>query len=242
MDFTKLKTLIMSSRSIVFFGGAGTSTESNIPDFRSLNGIFTRGKNEELDPETILTPKFLLEQTEEFYFFYKQFLLHPDAKPNASHFALSEIERRGQLLGVITQNIDGLHQMAGSHNVIELHGSVHNNYCLECGKTFDVQFIINSQANVPLCDDCSGVIRPDVVLYGESVNNENIELSKKMIEQAEVLIIGGTSLMVHPAASLVRHFSGRLCIIINHTPTPMDGQADFILPHDVGKVLQMIVQ
>jgi len=242
MDFSTLKTLILSSRSIVYFGGAGTSTESNIPDFRSQNGLFAKGKERAVDPETILTPSFLLEKTEEFYLFHRQFLLHPDAKPNAAHFALSEIERRGQLLGVITQNIDGLHQMAGSHNVIELHGSVHKNYCLDCGKPFNVDFIIHSQGTVPRCDDCSGIIRPDVVLYGEPVNNEKIEQSKGIIEQAEVLIVGGTSLTIHPAASLVRHFRGRLFVIINHTPTPLDGLANFILPHDVGKVLQMVVR
>jgi len=241
MDFSELKKMILANDAIAYFGGAGTSTESNIPDFRSKSGLSGKSGGVGVDPEEILRHTFFLEHTRDFFLFFKRFMLYPNAMPNAAHLALAELERRKQLLGVITQNIDGLHQMAGNKNVIELHGSVHKNYCIACGKFFNLHYVIHSEDVVPRCDCCNGIVRPGIVLYEEALNDETIDQAKYIMAHADVLIVGGTSLTVHPAASLIHHFKGKAFVLINHTPTPFDGLADYIIPDDVGKVLKVLV-
>ena len=219
--------------SIVFFGGAGVSTASGIPDFRSAEGIFT--KYGHLSPERIVSASFFWEHPEEFYTFYRDKLVFPDVKPNAAHLKLAELEREGKLSAIITQNVDGLHQAAGSKRVLELHGSMHRNFCLKCGKVYDLDFIMQAKG-VPLCEDCGGHVRPDVVLYEEGLSEELLEESAIAIAEADMLIIGGTSLVVYPAAGLVRYFKGDHLVIVNHTPTPQDSYADLCLREDIAEV------
>ncbi len=231
----QLQTLLDESKHAVFFGGAGVSTESGIPDFRSTDGIY----NQQYDypPETILSHRFFERHTEEFYKFYRAKMLCPSAKPNAAHKKLAQLEQAGKLTAVITQNIDGLHQAAGSRNVLELHGSVLRNYCRACGKFYDIDFMLNSQG-IPQCS-CGGVIKPDVVLYEESLNGETIERSVRALMQADLLIIGGTSLAVYPAAGLVNYCRGKI-VVINRTPTPLDQKADLLIQDSIGKTLESI--
>lgn len=231
----QLQTLLDESKHAVFFGGAGVSTESGIPDFRSTDGIY----NQQYDypPETILSHRFFERHTEEFYKFYRAKMLCPSAKPNAAHKKLAQLEKAGKLTAVITQNIDGLHQAAGSRNVFELHGSVLRNYCRACGKFYDLDFMLNSQG-IPRCS-CGGVIKPDVVLYEESLNGDTIERSVRALMQAELLIIGGTSLAVYPAAGLVNYCRGKI-VVINRTPTPLDQKADLLIQGSIGKTLESI--
>ena len=228
-----LKKWINESNYIVFFGGAGVSAESNIPDFRSTDGLY----HQEYDypPETILSHSFYMRKPEEFYRFYRNKMLFPNAKPNRAHLALAKLEQEGKLKAVVTQNIDGLHQMAGSKNVIELHGSIHRNYCTKCHKFYDLDYIIQSDG-VPKCS-CGGIIKPDVVLYEEGLNNDDIENAIRYISEADTLIIGGTSLVVYPAAGLVRYFRGKHLVVINMSPTQTDGQADLLIADKIGKVL-----
>lgn len=228
-----LQEIIDESDNIVFFGGAGVSTESGIPDFRSVDGLYNQ--TYDYPPETILSRTFFLNNTEEFFKFYRDKLIVKDAKPNKAHIALAELERIGKLKAVITQNIDGLHQLAGSKNVLELHGSTLRNHCMDCGKSYDIEFIEKSEG-VPRCA-CGGVIKPDVVLYEEMLDDETIHLSVKCIGEADTLIIGGTSLNVYPAAGFVNYFKGKHLVIINKAPTPADKGAELVINKPIGEVL-----
>ncbi len=232
-DRNKLKEWIDGSDNIVFFGGAGVSTESGVPDFRSVDGLY----NQQYDypPETILSHTFYMRKPEEFYRFYHNKMLFPDAEPNRAHLALAKLEEEGKLKAVITQNIDGLHQKAGSKNVLELHGSVHRNYCTRCGKFYDFDYMVNSKG-VPRCS-CGGIIKPDVVLYEEALDNETMDKAVRYISKADVLIIGGTSLTVYPAAGLVDYYRGRKLVLINKSVTPMDSKADLVISGPIGEIL-----
>ena len=234
----KLKEIIDGSDNIVFFGGAGVSTESGVPDFRSVDGLY----NQEYDypPETILSHTFYKRNPEEFYRFYHNKMLFPDAKPNAAHKALAKLEKKGKLKAVVTQNIDGLHQAAGSETVYELHGSVHRNYCESCGKFYGLKEIM-VQKGVPKCS-CGGIIKPDVVLYEEGLDQNTIRKSIEAISNADVLIIGGTSLAVYPAAGLIDYYRGNKLVLINKSSTPKDSRADLIINDAIGKVLGQIVE
>ena len=203
----QLSRLIKNSDNIVFFGGAGVSTESNIPDFRSQEGIYNIKNKYKYSPETMLSHSFFIEKTSLFFDFYKSSMVFPGAKPNLAHEVLSKLEKMGKLKSIITQNIDGLHQMAGSTNVLELHGSIHRNYCMDCHKSFELDYVLRSD-DIPLCDKCNGIVKPDVVLYEEGLEQEVIEKSVSAIQDADVLIIGGTSLSVYPAAGLIDYYKG----------------------------------
>ena len=232
-----LQELISSHRRIVFFGGAGVSTESGIPDFRSTDGLY----NQEYayPPETILSHSFWKRYPEEFYRFYSNKMLYLDAQPNAAHRKLAEMEQKGILSAVITQNIDGLHQKAGSRAVFELHGSVHRNRCVKCGEFFDAHFILHS-AGIPRCE-CGGIVKPEVVLYEEPLDEDVLEGAVRRIANSDLLIIGGTSLAVHPAAGLLGYFSGDAIVQINRDPTPYDDRATLSLHEPIGQVLGKIV-
>ncbi|WMJ76113.1 MULTISPECIES: NAD-dependent protein deacylase [unclassified Sedimentibacter] len=230
----ELYEIIKKSDNIVFFGGAGVSTESGIPDFRSVDGLYNQ--KYKYPPETMISHSFFRSNTEEFYDFYKNKMLFLGAKPNMAHIRLAELEKQGKLKAVITQNIDGLHQAAGSKNVLELHGSVHRNYCMDCGKFYDVHAIAES-AGIPRCS-CGGIIKPDVVLYEESLNQDVLEKSVEYIEDADVLIIAGTSLVVYPAAGLINYYRGNKLVLINKSPTSMDRRANLLLSESIGKVFE----
>lgn len=230
-----LEEIIAKSSSIVFFGGAGVSTESGIPDFRSVDGLYHQ--KYAYPPETILSHTFWEENPEEFYRFYRDKLIVKGAKPNAAHLRLARLEKEGKLKAVITQNIDGLHQAAGSREVLELHGSVHRNYCMDCRRFYDARFILASQG-VPRCV-CGGVVKPDVVLYEESLDGGTLERAVQEISACDLLIIGGTSLAVYPAAGLIRYCGGKIAVI-NKSATPMDGQADLLVQEPIGRVLGAI--
>lgn len=229
-----LQELTDKAENIVFFGGAGVSTESGIPDFRSVDGLYNQ--TYQYPPETILSHQFFINNTEEFYRFYRKKILYLEAKPNDAHIKLAELEAKGKLKAVITQNIDGLHQLAGSEKVLELHGSVHRNYCMDCHQFYPVQMIKDSQG-VPKCS-CGGTIKPDVVLYGEGLNSEVMNQSVAAIARADVLIIGGTSLGVYPAAGLIDYYRGRNLVLVNKTETPMDSRANLIIKGSIGKVFK----
>lgn len=235
-DIAKLKQWIDESDNVVFFGGAGVSTESGIPDFRSVDGLY----NQKYDypPETILSHTFFMKKPEEFYRFYHDKMLIEGAKPNKAHLKLAELEECGKLKAVITQNIDGLHQAAGSKGVMELHGSVHRNYCMKCGKFYGFDFVKNSDG-VPRCE-CGGMLKPDVVLYEEGLDNITIEKSIGYIARADVLIIAGTSLAVYPAAGLIDYYRGNKLVVINLSPTPRDSYANLCIQGKVGEVLAQI--
>lgn len=232
-----LQEIIDASNEIVFFGGAGVSTESGIPDFRSVDGLY----NQKYDypPEEILSHTFFVNNTAEFYKFYRDKMLCPNAKPNAAHYKLAQLEKAGKLKAVITQNIDGLHQAAGSKNVYELHGSTLRNYCTGCGKSFPFEYILNSDG-IPLCDECSSVIKPDVVLYEEALDSDTIKGAVNAISNADCLIVAGTSLTVYPAAGFIRYFNGKHFVLINMAETPMDNSADLVIHGKVGEVLSKI--
>lgn len=234
----RLKKLIDDSESIVFFGGAGVSTESGIPDFRSVDGLY----NQKFDypPEVILSHEFFFLKTEEFYRFYRDKMIAPDVKPNAAHLALAALEKTGKLKAVITQNIDGLHQAAGSSAVYELHGTVLKNRCLKCGKFYSVDKIINSEG-IPKCD-CGGVIKPEVVLYGESLPDDAVACAVSAIRKADLLIVAGTSLTVYPAAGLLNYFRGKTLVLINRDQTPYDDKADLVIREKVGEVLKRAIK
>ena len=229
----RLKELVGSSDNIVFFGGAGVSTASGIPDFRSTGGLYHQ--EWKYPPEVILSHTFYESNPEEFFRFYRAKLLAPDAKPNAAHKKLAEWEAEGRLKAVITQNIDGLHQAAGSRNVLELHGSVHRNHCQRCGKFYGLEHILRTEG-VPRCS-CGGIIKPDVVLYEEGLDEEVLSGAVQAIRKADTLIIGGTSLVVYPAAGLIRYFRGRHLVVINMQPTGADAQADLCIAKPIGQVL-----
>ena len=235
-NIRKLKELIDGSGNIVFFGGAGVSTESGIPDFRSVDGLYHQ--TFKYPPETILSHTFYETHTEEFYQFYRAKMLAPDARPNAAHYKLAQWEQEGRLKAVITQNIDGLHQKAGSREVLELHGSVLRNHCLRCGKFYGVEAVAES-TGIPRCT-CGGVIKPDVVLYEESLDEQVMEKALDYIAGADVLIIGGTSLVVYPAAGLVRYYRGNKLVVINRDATGMDSAARLCISAPIGQVLEQL--
>jgi NAD-dependent deacetylase len=227
-DIKKLKEIIDNSRNIVFFGGAGVSTESGIPDFRSANGLYNQDLGREVSPEEMISHSFYVRHTKDFYEFYKDKLIYKDAKPNACHKALAELEKQGKVKAVVTQNIDGLHQLAGSKVVYELHGSVLRNYCERCHAFYDVDKILESEG-VPYCDKCGGRIKPDVVLYEEGLDESVIDGAVNAISRADTLIVGGTTLIVYPAAGLIRYFRGKHLVLINRDVTPYDSQADLLI-------------
>lgn len=231
-----LQEMIDSSNHIVFFGGAGVSTESGIPDFRSQDGLYNQ--KYAYPPEVILSHEFFVEETEEFYRFYRDKMLYLDAKPNAAHYALAALEKKKKVKAVITQNIDGLHQKAGSNTVFELHGSVYHNYCMKCGKHYGVEKIVNS-AGIPKCK-CGGIIKPDVVLYGEPLDEYVTEMAIAYAQSADVLIIGGTSLTVYPAASFVYHYMGDKLVLINKSPTQLDTKANLVIKESIGEVFSKL--
>ncbi|MBO5987232.1 MAG: NAD-dependent protein deacylase, partial [Lachnospiraceae bacterium] len=233
-NIEEFQKIIDTHENIVFFGGAGVSTESGIPDFRSVDGLYHQ--QYDYPPETILSHTFYMRKPDEFFRFYRNKMIFSDAKPNAAHLKLAELEKAGKLKAVVTQNIDGLHQAAGSKKVLELHGSVLRNYCEKCGKFYDLEYIKDSEG-IPVCEDCGGRVKPDVVLYEEGLNQNVIEESVRAISNAEVLIIGGTSLTVYPAAGFIRSFAGQHLVLINRDPTPSDSIADLVIHGKIGQVL-----
>lgn len=234
----KFLQMAAESDNIVFFGGAGVSTESGIPDFRSVDGLY----NQKYDypPETILSHSFYMAKTDEFYRFYRDKMLCLDVKPNVTHEKLAQLEAAGKLKAIVTQNIDGLHQAAGSKRVLELHGSVHRNYCQHCGKLFDARYVLESTDPVPVCDACGGRIKPDVVLYEEGLDNQTMQDAVYYISHADMLIIGGTSLAVYPAAGLIDYYRGNKLVLINKSATPMDSRADLVIQEGLGAVFGRI--
>ncbi len=232
----KLNQMIEDSERIVFFGGAGVSTESGIPDFRSVDGMYRQ--HWKYPPETILSHHFFVSNTAEFYEFYRTKMINLNARPNAAHHTLAALERAGRLTAIVTQNIDGLHQMAGSQNVLELHGSVHRNYCQSCGDFFDAQTILQS-ASVPTCH-CGGIIKPDVVLYEEGLDTSTVKRALSALAQADLLIVGGTSLSVYPAAGMIEAYCGDRLVMINRCATPADQRASLLIQGSIGEVLSQI--
>ncbi|MEQ8156426.1 MAG: NAD-dependent protein deacylase [Clostridiaceae bacterium] len=241
MSLEKLKEIINNSNNIVFFGGAGVSTESGIPDFRSSNGLFNQKLNKTFTPEQLVSHTFFMRYPEEFFNFYRDKLIYQNAKPNDAHISLAKLEKLGKLKAIITQNIDGLHQMAGSKNVYELHGSVHRNYCMKCNEFYDVDFIIKSEG-VPICTKCGGTVKPDVVLYEEGLNEDTINSAVNAISKADTLIIGGTSLTVYPAAGLIRYFRGRHLVLINKSATSYDNSAEIVINNSIGETLKEVLE
>ena len=237
-EIVKLKSIILSSEKIVFFGGAGVSTESGIPDYRSVDGLYNQKyKN---PPEVMLSRSFFVENPEEFFSFYKNKMMYLEAKPNPAHIFLAELEKQGKLTGIVTQNVDGLHQKAGSKRVFELHGSIHRNYCSWCGAEYSAEFVKKSPG-IPICTKCGNIVKPDVVLYEEQLDNEIIRCAVNAIENADTLIIGGTSLAVYPAAGLIDSFHGENLILINKSATNRDNIADLIIREPIGETFRKIM-
>ena len=239
----RLKEIIDESQNIVFFGGAGVSTESNIPDFRSEQGLYHAKQAYGYAPEEILSHTFFMRHTETFFDYYKHNLIYPDARPNKAHLALAYLERQGKLKAIVTQNIDGLHQKAGSRKVYELHGSVLRNYCMDCGAAYDLDYTLDSahcRGSIPICPQCGGIIKPDVVLYEEALDEDCMLGAIRAIEAADTLIIGGTSLAVYPAAGLIDYFTGKHLVVINRDATPRDAGADLLIQGNIGEVLSGI--
>lgn len=236
-ELQQLKEWIEESDNLVFFGGAGVSTESGIPDFRSEDGLYHQ--QYQYPPETIISHSFYQRDPEEFYQFYKDRMIFRDAKPNAAHLALAKLEQQGKLKAVITQNIDGLHQAAGSREVLELHGSIHRNYCTRCGRFYGLEAVMHADG-VPRCE-CGGIVKPDVVLYEEGLDMETMNKSVSYIREADVLIVGGTSLVVYPAAGLIDYYRGRKLVLINQSATAVDGRADLVINGKIGEVLSQVV-
>lgn len=234
---SQLKEWINECNNIVFFGGAGVSTASGIPDFRSSNGLYSKKLDCNFSPEQAVSHSFFVQYPNEFFEFYKKNLIYTDAKPNDCHAALAKLEEICKLKAVVTQNIDGLHQAAGSKTVYELHGSVLRNYCMECRKFFDEKYILKSEG-IPVCDECGGRVKPDVVLYEEGLDDNTVDGAINSIRQADMLIIGGTSLVVYPAAGLINYFSGKHIVLINKSATSADNMADLIIQDDIAKVMK----
>lgn len=234
---SRLQQMIDDSHRIVFFGGAGVSTESHIPDFRSTDGLYHQ--TYQYPPEVMVSHSFYAQHTEEFYDFYKNKMVFLDAEPNKAHKKLAELEAAGKLSAIITQNIDGLHQKAGSKNVYELHGSVHRNYCVKCHKFFDAEYVVSAKG-VPHCDDCQGIVKPDVVLYEENLDGNVMQGAINAIANADMLIIGGTSLVVYPAAGMIDYFRGKYLAVLNRDATSRDRQADVCITDPIGEVLGQI--
>ena len=238
----RLKEIINNSENIVFFGGAGVSTESNIPDFRSESGLYNAKQRYGRSPEEILSHSFFTRHTDVFFDYYKNNLIYTDARPNKAHRALAKLEAEGKLKAVVTQNIDGLHQKAGSRTVFELHGSVLRNYCMDCGEFYDLDYVMddeNCEGNIPKCRKCGGIVKPDVVLYEEALDEDCMMGAIRAIQQADTMIIGGTSLVVYPAAGLIRYCGGKKLVLINKQATPYDGQADLVINDSIGKVMDL---
>ena len=233
----QLKEIIDQTDNLVFFGGAGVSTESGIPDFRSVDGLYNM--KYKYPPETMLSHTFFKQNTWDFFDFYKNRVIPADPKPNAAHLKLAELEKAGKLIGVVTQNIDGLHQAAGSEKVYELHGSVLRNYCTNCGKFFDYKYILEA-SGIPECDVCGSVVKPDVVLYEEGLDNDTLVGAVNAISSADTMIVAGTSLVVYPAAGLLQYFRGKWLVLINRDPTPADKSANLVIHDKVGEVLSCI--
>ena len=240
-DIARLASVLEQSKNIVFFGGAGMSTESGIPDFRSAEGIYHQKLHRHFSPEEMVSHSFFMKHTEDFYDFYRQHLLYPEARPNEGHRALAELEKMGKLTSVITQNIDELHQLAGSTHVLELHGSVKRNYCMDCQAAYEMDYVLDSKG-VPRCSRCGGIVRPDVVLYEEPLDNEVLENAVQAISSADTLLIGGTSLVVYPAAGLIRYFQGKNLVLINKSETKADEWADLVIHDSIGKVLKAAME
>ena len=236
----ELAKILRESNNIVFFGGAGVSTASGIPDFRSSNGLYSQKLNRHFTPEQAVSHSFFVRYTEDFYDFCKKHLVYPAAKPNACHKALAELEEMGRLKAVVTQNIDGLHQAAGSKKVYELHGSVLRNYCMTCHSFYDADYVMKA-AGVPKCEKCGAVVKPDVVLYEEGLDDEVISGAICAISEADTLIIGGTSLVVYPAAGLIDYFNGKHLVLINKSTTSADHKADLAINDDIAKVMKAVV-
>lgn len=236
-EIRELAQILRDSENIVFFGGAGVSTESNIPDFRSSNGLWNEKLKINFTPEQLVSHTFFVKYPEDFFEFYKDKLIYPEAQPNDAHKALAKLEEMGKLKAVVTQNIDGLHQAAGSKVVYELHGSVLRNYCMSCGEFYDEKYIINS-SGIPVCAKCGGRVKPDVVLYEEGLDDDIINNSVRAIMNADTLIIGGTSLVVYPAAGLINYFKGKNLVLINKSETSADRKADLVIHDSIGKVLK----
>lgn len=234
------KTLLKRSNCTVFFGGAGVSTESGIPDFRSSTGIFSKKLNKNISPEELVSRVFFDNYPREFFKFYRENLVYLNARPNDCHKALVILEQTGKLQKVITQNIDGLHQAAGSNCVLELHGSIRRNYCVNCHKAYDVKVVIECEG-IPRCTKCGGIIKPDIILYGEELNEEIFTAAEKEIEAADMLIVGGTSLAAYPAAALLHYFRGRYLVLINHTETSSDKNADLIIRDSLGEFFRKTI-
>lgn len=240
-ELQELVSIIRDSENIVFFGGAGVSTESDIPDFRSANGLWNEKLKVNFTPEQLVSHTFFVRYPEEFFEFYKDKLIYPEAKPNAAHKALAKLEQMGKVKAVVTQNIDGLHQAAGSKVVYELHGSVLRNYCMDCGAFYDEKFILSSEG-IPTCPKCGGRVKPDVVLYEEGLDNNIIRGAVNAISKADTLIIGGTSLVVYPAAGLIDYFSGKNLILINKSETSADRRADLVVHEAIGEVFTQVMK
>ncbi len=240
-EIKELVGIIKESNNIVFFGGAGVSTESNIPDFRSANGLWNEKLQINFTPEQLVSHTFFVKYPEEFFEFYKEKLIYPDAKPNAAHIALAELEKMGKVKAIVTQNIDGLHQAAGSKVVYELHGSVLRNYCMDCHAFYDEKFILESDG-IPVCPKCGSRVKPDVVLYEEGLDNDIVRGAIQAISKADTLIIGGTSLVVYPAAGLIDYFSGKNLILINKSVTSADRKADLVIHEAIGEVFKEVMK
>ena len=240
-ELEELISVIRESNNIVFFGGAGVSTESDIPDFRSANGLWNEKLQINFTPEQLVSHTFFVKYPEEFFKFYKDKLIYPDAQPNAAHKALAKLEEMGKVKAVVTQNIDGLHQAAGSKVVYELHGSVLRNYCMECGAFYDERFILESDG-IPTCPKCGGRVKPDVVLYEEGLDNNVIRGAVHAIANADTLIIGGTSLVVYPAAGLIDYFNGKNLVLINKSETSADRRADIVIHEAIGEVFTQVME
>lgn len=240
-EIEKLAALLQTSQNIVFFGGAGVSTESGIPDFRSAQGLWNEKLQMNFAPEQLVSHTFFLQYPEEFFTFYRAKLLYPKAQPNACHYALARLEKSGRLKAVITQNIDGLHQAAGSQTVFELHGSVHRNYCMECEAFYPLEYMLHT-SGIPRCEKCGGRVKPDVVLYEEGLDPAVIDGAVRAIRAADVLIIGGTSLVVYPAAGLIDYFRGRALVLINKSQTSADSQANLVIHAPIDQVLGTAVK
>jgi NAD-dependent deacetylase len=240
-EIEELAQVIKDSDNIVFFGGAGVSTESGIPDFRSAKGLWNEKLKINFTPEQLVSHTFYMRYPNEFFEFYKDKLIYPEAKPNKAHLALAELERMGKVKAVVTQNIDGLHQAAGSKTVYELHGSVLRNYCEKCGKFYDEKYILNSKG-VPVCNECGGRVKPDVVLYEEGLDDAVISGAVNAISHADTLIIGGTSLVVYPAAGLIRYFNGSKLVLINKSSTAADRDADILIHEPIGEVFDRVMK
>ena len=237
---SKLAELISAGSRIVFFGGAGVSTESGIPDFRSEDGVFSAIRKYGYPPEELLSHSFFVRKPDIFYRYYKELLMSTDARPNDAHIALAQLEQMGKLSAVVTQNIDGLHQKAGSKNVFELHGSIHRNYCMRCHRFFDAEYVKN-HSGIPYCS-CGGMIKPDVVLYEEALDPDVMRGAAKHIQNADMLIIGGTSLQVYPAAGFIDCYSGNKLVLINKSRTPYDGRADLVINAPIGQVFRQVME